>query len=76
MAGYLPGMYEKLRALDLSDELTRPARALLFTWDRTADNIGRADALALLMVRDFMSAEYQNGPEPNAREELGRRSTT
>ena len=71
MAGYLPGMYEKLRALDLSDEpdLAR-ARALLFTWDRTADNIGRADALALLMVRDFMSAEYQNGPEPDAREEL------
>lgn len=39
------------------------AQQLLGTWDLTADNIGRADALALLVLRDFMSAEYQNKRE-------------
>ncbi|MGI8942830.1 MAG: penicillin acylase family protein [Qipengyuania sp.] len=71
-AGYVVEMFAAIAALDLSgdDELAQ-ARRLLFTWDFTADNIGRADALALLLIRDFMSAEYQNKLEtPDPREEL------
>ncbi len=69
--GYLARMFEEMAALDLSDapELAK-ARDLLLTWDFTADNVGSADALALLLVRDFMSSEYQNNPWPDAREEL------
>ena len=36
----------------------------------TADNVGPADALALLMLKDYMSAEYQNKPLPDARDQL------
>ncbi|MEM6494127.1 MAG: acylase [Pseudomonadota bacterium] len=46
------------------------ARALLLEWDLTADSDGAADALAYLMLRDFMAAEYQNGEWPNARYKL------
>jgi acyl-homoserine-lactone acylase len=71
--GYLADMYDALGALDESDltpDLVE-ARALLLDWDFTADNKGRADALALLMIRDFMSAEYQNkGVYPDIREHL------
>ncbi|MEC7818587.1 MAG: acylase [Pseudomonadota bacterium] len=69
--GYLARMFNEMAALDLSDapDLAK-ARDLLLTWDFTADNVGSADAIALLTVRDFMSAEYQNNPWPDAREEL------
>ncbi len=70
-AGYVTTMFDSIAALDLTDdpELDR-ARRLLFTWDFSADNIGRADSLALLLIREWMSAEYQNKPVPDAREEL------
>lgn len=70
-AGYLLDLWTELEALDLSDdpELAK-ARNLLLQWDFNADNMGRADALALLMVKDFMSAAYQNKPWPDAREKL------
>ncbi|MEP2550504.1 MAG: acylase [Marinomonas sp.] len=59
--GYVADMWKALEALDTGDDedLTE-ARDLLLTWDFTADNKGPADALALLMIRRFMSAEYQN----------------
>ncbi|MGB5779395.1 MAG: penicillin acylase family protein, partial [Allopontixanthobacter sediminis] len=45
---------------------------LLGTWDLTADNVGRADALALLILREYMSAEYQNKLEqPSPEGQLG-----
>lgn len=70
-SGYVAKLWDALEAIDLSDdaELGR-ARDLLLSWDFTADNIGAADAIALLLIRDFMSAEYQNEPEPDLREEL------
>ncbi|OBX19272.1 penicillin amidase [Erythrobacter sp. QSSC1-22B] len=70
-SGYVARLWDALEAIDLSDdsELDR-ARNLLLDWDFTADNIGAADAIALLLIRDFMSAEYQNEPEPDLREEL------
>lgn len=48
----------------------REARDLLLTWDFTADNVGKADAIALLMIRDFMSADYNNKPFPDVTEKL------
>ncbi|MEM9312856.1 MAG: acylase, partial [Pseudomonadota bacterium] len=36
------------------------ARDLLINWDLNSDGEGPADALAYLMVRDFMGTEYQN----------------
>ena len=62
--GYIAKLWQALARLDLSDhdELVA-ARRLLLDWDFKADNIGEGDALALLMIRDFMSAEYQNKPQ-------------
>ena len=70
-AGYVGDLWDALEKLDLpgKGDLAK-ARALLLKWDYTADNKGRADALALLMIKDFMSAEYQNKPLPDVREKL------
>ncbi len=68
--GYVETMFDALKTMEAEGELAE-ARDLLLEWDFTADNEGRADALALLMIRDFMSAEYQNKPEwPDVREHL------
>lgn len=69
--GYVAQMLDEVAALAIKGQpdLAR-AQALLATWDMTADNKGAADALALLMIKDFMSAEYQNKPWPDAREKL------
>ncbi len=69
--GYIARLWDDLAALDLSDdpELAEP-RALLLDWDFKADNVGRADALALKIIREFMSSSYQNKPWPDARAEL------
>ena len=71
--GYVDDLFDGLEAMEvrgLAPDL-KNARDLLLTWDFTADNQGRADALALLMIRDFMSAEYQNkGEMPDLVEEL------
>lgn len=69
--GYVAELWDAVGALETGDdaELAR-ARELMLSWDFTADNNGAADALALLMIRDFMSAEYQNKDFPNVRESL------
>lgn len=70
-AGYVTHMMKAVRAVDpRGDERLAAARALLLGWDRSADNIGRGDAVALLMIREFMSSSYQKKPWPNAREQL------
>lgn len=70
-AGYITRMMAAVRAIDPgSDRRLAEARALLLGWDRSADNIGRGDAIALLMVREFMSASYQHKRWPYARAEL------
>ena len=70
--GYIAKLWDELATLDLTDDgELAAARDLLQGWDFKADNIGEADALALLMIRDFMSAEYLNKPEaPDVREML------
>jgi acyl-homoserine-lactone acylase len=72
-AGYVKHMMDAVRAIDpRGDKQLAQARALLLGWDRSADNIGRGDAIALLMIREFMSASYQHRKWPNARQELGK----
>lgn len=70
---YVDVMMDSVEALDLSgDPQLAKAQKLLASWDMTADNKGAGDAIALLMIRPWMSAEYQNQPLPDAREELER----
>ncbi|NVD45446.1 acylase [Qipengyuania atrilutea] len=72
-SGYIADMLDEVAALDVSDdERLLAAQRLLAGWDLSADNIGRGDALALLMIRPFMSSSYQNNEWPDAREELER----
>ena len=68
-SGYVGALWEALAKLEVTGELST-ARDLLLAWDFKADNVGRGDALALLMIKDFMSAEYQNKQEPDVRELL------
>ena len=72
-AGYVARMMDDIAAID-PDE--RPdlaeARALMLEWDYTADNIGRADSIALLMIREFMASAYNKKPWPDAAEELAK----
>ncbi|MGB3738152.1 MAG: acylase [Pontixanthobacter sp.] len=68
--GYVADMLDSVAALDLDDRRLRQAQRLLASWDLTADSIGAGDAIALLMIRPWMSAEYQNQKTPDAREEL------
>ena len=72
-AGYVGDLWYALSQLDLKGEPElAKARDLLMTWDFTADDHGAADSLALLMIKDFMLAEYQNKPLPDVREQLVR----
>ncbi|MEM6476203.1 MAG: acylase [Pseudomonadota bacterium] len=74
---YVDRMFDDLEALDLGVPSKKAgatpvhkARDLLLEWDFTADNKGAADALAYLMIRDFMAAEYQNQLWPDVEEKL------
>lgn len=64
--GYVDAMMTALEGLQFEPQMKNAkanlakARDLLLKWDYTADNNGPADALAYLMLRDYMSAEYQN----------------
>ncbi|MDY7098400.1 MAG: acylase [Pseudomonadota bacterium] len=57
--GYIDTMMTALEGMEAEGDLAK-ARDLMLQWDYTADSKGPADALAYLMIRDFMSAEYQN----------------
>ncbi len=70
--GYIADLWDALEAMKFPPRKrdgaptggsVRKARDLLLGWDFTADNEGPADALALLMIRDYMSAEYLNKNE-------------
>lgn len=70
-AGYVSHMIDAVRAIDpRGDRRLAEARRLFLSWDRSADNIGRGDAIALIVLKEFMSASYQHKPWPDAREEL------
>ncbi|MDZ4139648.1 MAG: acylase [Erythrobacter sp.] len=67
--GYVARLFDALAAIEADGQLDE-ARDLLLSWDFTADNNGRADAIALLVIRDFMSADYSNKPFPDVKEKL------
>nr|QFF92511.1 AHL-degrading acylase [Altererythrobacter sp.] len=70
-ADYVDTMMDGVEAIDTSGKpQLAKAQELLASWDMTSDNVGDADALALLMIRPWMGAEYQNQPLPDAEEEL------
>ncbi|NVE94762.1 acylase [Altererythrobacter lutimaris] len=70
-AGYVADLWDAVEGLDPGDDADlAEARDLMLSWDFTADNKGAADAIALLMIRDFMSAEYQNKDLPDVEEAL------
>lgn len=70
--GYIAQMLRDVAAIGTDDEQLLAAQRLLAGWDLKADNIGRADSLALLMIRPFMGSSYNNEPWPDADEELQR----
>lgn len=67
--GYVAQLFDGLQSLKADGQLAQ-ARDLLLSWDFNADGKGRADALALLMIRDFMSSDYNNKPIPDIAEKL------
>jgi acyl-homoserine-lactone acylase len=67
--GYVARLFDALGTLPAKGDLAE-ARDLLASWDFNADGRGRADAIALLMIRDFMSADYSNKPFPDVAEKL------
>ncbi|WP_133364789.1 acylase [Qipengyuania sediminis] len=70
-AGHVAEMLRAVRAVDpRGDKRLAEARALVLGWDRYADNIGRGDALALMLNREYMSSSYQGKPWPDAEKEL------
>ncbi|MFN4019504.1 MAG: acylase [Erythrobacter sp.] len=68
-AGYVARLFDALAGLKAKGRLAQ-ARDLLLSWDFTSDGKGKADAIALLMIRDFMSADYNNKPFPDVAEKL------
>lgn len=72
-ADYVDAMLSSVEALDVSDDPDLlEGQRLLKNWDLDSDGVGEGDAIALLMIRPWMSAEYQNKPLPDARAELQR----
>ena len=72
-AGYVKHMLDAVRAIDpRGDRQLAEARRLFLGWDCSADNIGRGDAIALIVLKEFMSASYQHKEWPDAREELNK----
>ena len=69
---YIDRMLRDVARIESDDPALRSAKALLAAWDAKADNIGRGDALALLMIRPFMGSSYNNDNWPDATAELQR----
>lgn len=67
--GYVARLFDALEGLKADGKFAE-ARDLLVSWDFNADGKGRADAIALLIIRDFMAADYNNKPFPDVAEKL------
>ncbi|MEM6908922.1 MAG: acylase [Pseudomonadota bacterium] len=71
--GYIARLWREIELIPAGssdDPLLKQARSLLLEWDFDADGKGPADALAYLLIRDFMSAEYLNNEWPDVREKV------
>lgn len=72
-AGYVAFMLDGIAALDLRREpALQRAQALLGGWDLTADGKGPADALAVMVLEEAMSASYGLRPMPDPKAELAK----
>jgi len=71
--GYVGRLFDALETMQASGQLAA-ARDLLLSWDFSSDNRGRADALAMLVIREFMAADYNNKPFPDVASELAEAS--
>lgn len=67
--GYVARLFDAIDGLKAEGQLAE-ARDLLRAWDFKADGKGSADALAMLLIRDFMAADYNNKPFPDVGEKL------
>ena len=71
--GYVAIMLDGIARLDLrGDPQLAKAQTLLGTWDLTADGKGPADALAVMVLEDAMSASYNLKPAPDPRQTLAK----
>lgn len=71
--GYVARLFGELEAMKTGGRLApelATARDLLLSWDFTSDGKGSADAIAMLVIRDFMAADYNNKPFPDVAEKL------
>ena len=72
-AGYVATMLDGIAALDLRNEPElQKAQTLLGQWDLTADGKGPADALAVMVLEEAMSASYGLRPMPDPKAELAK----
>ena len=76
---YVDIMFDALEAMENTPRMQQvsangtslaEARDLLLGWDFTADSEGAADSIALLMIRSYMGAEYNNTHIPDVEEHL------
>ena len=72
-AGYVAFMLDGIAKLDLrgAPDLAK-AQALLGQWDLMADGKGPADALAVMVLEDGMSASYNLKPMPDLKASLAK----
>jgi acyl-homoserine-lactone acylase len=71
-SSYAAPWLRRIAALDLAgDPPLREAQVLLAGWDWTLNGQGRADALALLLMRPANRQHYRRLAPPDPREELG-----
>lgn len=69
--GYVAWMLDAIARLDLRGEPKLvEAQKLLATWDLQADGKGRADALAVMVLKEAMASSYNLKPAPDPKEEL------
>lgn len=68
--GYVATALDAIAALDFEQERYAEAQAILAGWDFTSDGVGRADSLALLILRQYMGKDYNGEPLPDPRAEL------
>lgn len=66
--GYVAQVLDGIAALDTrGDPVLTRAKSLMGQWDMTSDGAGRADALALLVMKPAMSDSYNGRPLTSAR---------
>lgn len=69
--GYVAWMLDAVARLDLRGEpRLAEGQRLLAGWDMTMDGVGRADALADMVLQDAMSASYNLRPPPDPKANL------